>query len=401
MKFIQYGAGNVGRGFIGQLFSQSGYEVVFIDINDKVVEKLNKDRSYPVRIVSQEGKEEVIVKNVRAVNGIDIEKVSEEISDADVMATAVGVNVLPQIIKPVVKGLRRRWKKGNLKPLNIIICENLLDANKYVEKIIKKELSKEEKDIFDKTIGLVEASIGRMIPVMTAKMQEGNVLRVWVEPYCELPVDRDGFKGDIPKVKNMIPFSPFEFFIQRKLFVHNMAHAVTAYLGHISNYKFIWEAISNTNINKMVRQAMGESVKALSLKHNIPEKEIKEYADDLVYRFGNRFLGDTIERVGKDPIRKLSPNDRLVGAAKICEKYNIKPIYISIGIAAALFFNIESDPASQRIISMVENEGPEQALRKICELNEYSNIFNNVTYFYKKLKKSKDIKYLLDELYKP
>lgn len=71
-----------------------------------------------------------------------------------------------------------RWKVEDFKSLNINICENLLDANHYLEKLIKSELTEVEKVLFDKYVGLVEASIGRMVPVMTPEMQEGNILKV-------------------------------------------------------------------------------------------------------------------------------------------------------------------------------------------------------------------------------
>ncbi len=386
MKAVQYGAGNIGRGFIGQLFSQSGYEVVFIDVNQEMVIKLNEDHSYPIKVVSEKGHKEIIISNVRAVDGKNIKIVSDEIADADIMATAVGVNVLPRIAKPIAMGLKKKWAQKNMKPLNIIICENLLDANRYLEGLIKKELSKNEISLFDKTVGLVEASIGRMVPVMTPEMQKGNILRVCVEEYCELPVEKDAFKGEIPNILNMVPFSPFEFFIQRKLFIHNMGHALTAYLGHLNQYKYIWEANKNQNIKLIAERAMTESAVALSQEHDIPLNQILEHVDDLLYRFGNRYLGDTIERVGRDPIRKLGYNDRLVGAANLAIKHNTKPIYICLGIATALCFDEESDQFATRIQQMILKNGPESVLKNICAITEDAYLWEIVMKFYQLLK---------------
>ena len=41
-----YGGGNIGRGFIGMLFSMSGYEVTFIDVAEPVIEGLNREKKY-------------------------------------------------------------------------------------------------------------------------------------------------------------------------------------------------------------------------------------------------------------------------------------------------------------------------------------------------------------------
>ena len=384
-KAIQYGAGNIGRGFMGQLFFQSGYEVVFIDVNKEVVQKLNEDKSYPVKVVSEKGNREIIVENVRAVNGLDIAAISDEIASADVMATAVGVNILPKIAKPIATGLKKRWTENNMKPLNIIICENLIDANKYLAELIKNELNDNEKDLMDRLIGLVEASIGRMVPVMTLEMQEGNMLRVCVEEYCELPVDKEAFKGEIPKILNMLPFAPFEYYIQRKLFIHNLGHAITAYLGFLKGYKYIWEAINDPYIKNISFGAMRESASALSIEHGVDKEKILKHIEDLLLRFGNRQLGDTIERVGKDPLRKLSSNDRLVGAFKLCLKNGIYPGFISLGIAAAMCFNIKEDQASQKIIGMIKEGGPESVLNSVCGFKNVDVECIDICKLYKKI----------------
>ncbi len=396
-KAVMYGAGNIGRGFIGQLFSQSGYEVVFIDVNPVIIERINVDRSYPIRIVEDEKSKEIIIRDVRAVNGMDIEATASEIANADIMATAVGVNVLPKIVKPIVSGLKKRWQIGNTSPLNIIICENLLDANQYLEQLLKQELEEDEKKLFDKKIGLVEASIGRMVPIMTEEMQEGNPLRVYVEKYCELPVDKNAFKGEIPKIQNMIPFSPFDLYIQRKLFMHNMGHATAAYLGFYKDYEYIWETCKDSSIKLITFKALLESSIALSIEHNYPLKELIEHANDLIYRFGNKLLGDTVARVGRDPVRKLSKNDRLIGAAKLCIKNGINPVYISIGIAAGYAFSSENDTSAEEISKTINEFGINKAMDKYSNVRNDWPLFNQVIEFYEMLKAGKPLEYIEKE----
>ncbi len=248
MKAVMYGAGNIGRGFIGKVFSESGYEVCFVDVSMPVVDQINKDNEYTVKIVSNKFRHEQIVKNVRAVNGSDVPSVADEILCADIMATAVGVNVLPRIVKPICEGLKKRYDL-NKGPLNIIICENLIDADQYLRGLIETEMGEFYKTWLDNNLGLVEASIGRMVPVMTDEMCEGNILKVWVEPYDELPVDKDAFIGDIPKLSNLLPFSPFGFYIKRKLFIHNMGHAMCAYFGWQRGYATSDECIRDVDGN--------------------------------------------------------------------------------------------------------------------------------------------------------
>ena len=220
-KAVMYGGGNIGRGFIGALLSQSGYRVTFIDVAAPVVEHLQKNECYPIRYVFSGGHEDVLVENVTAVNGNDAEAASDAIANCDIMATAVGARILKFIVPNIVAGLRKRWAEGG-KELNIIICENLMDANKVLEGMIKEQLTADECKLFDETVGLVEASIGRMVPVQTDEMKDGEPMRVCVESYGFLPVDKEAFKGEIPEIKNMVPFAPFDFYIKRKLYIHNI-----------------------------------------------------------------------------------------------------------------------------------------------------------------------------------
>jgi len=68
MKLVQFGAGNIGRSFIGQLFSRAGYEVVFADVVPEVIRLLNERRRYRVEI-KDDPPGTIWVENVRAVDG--------------------------------------------------------------------------------------------------------------------------------------------------------------------------------------------------------------------------------------------------------------------------------------------------------------------------------------------
>jgi len=187
-------------------------------------------------------------------------------------------------------------------------------------------------------VGFVEASVGRMVPVMSDEMYEGNILRVWAEPFCVLPVDKQAFTNNLPAIKNMLPSEPFEYYIQSKLYLHNMGHAVAAYLGLKKHYTYIWQAMADDEIYNTVERAMLNCAKALSLEHGRPPDEVTDYAYNLLTRFQNRLLGDTCERVGRDVRRKLAVDDRLLGAAALCNRHNLPTGDIKQGIMAALDF---------------------------------------------------------------
>ena len=396
-KLVQYGAGNIGRGFIGELFARSGYEVVYIDVQEQVVDKLNKDRAYPVRYVSDEGYNEIVISGVRAINGMDAGAVAEEIATADVVATAVGVNVLPRIIDPIVAGLKQRLASGNHNPLNIIICENLLDADVFMRNLVAERLSNSETAILENT-GFVEASIGRMVPVMTEEMQEGNILRVCVEKYAELPVDGDAIKGEIPHVHGLIPASPFSYYIRRKLFIHNMGHALCAYLGSLYGHEFIAEAIRDPHIRIITKSAMSQAARALAKEYGIDYSLLQDHIKDLIFRFHNRALADTTERVGRDPLRKLAMTDRLAGAALYCMSHGLPMGYISVGIAAGLAYYNATDEASVKIRGMIDSSGLPAVLKSICGIEPASDISMQVAGFYSMLKAGASLEKILNNV---
>lgn len=380
MKAVMYGGGNIGRGFIGALLSNSGYEVAFVDVVDDVINTLNREHTYPIRIIKGDTHEDIDVKNVSAVDGKDPAAVAEAIASADIMATAVGVNVLKFIIPNIVEGLRLR-KQRNLPPFNIIICENLMDANKVIEGMIKEKLTEEEIIWFDENIGLVEASIGRMVPVQTEEMKDGNPLRVCVETYGYLPVDKEAFKGEIPEIKNMVPFAPFDYFIKRKLYVHNMGHATCAYLGDLLGLEYIYEAIDNDEVYIIVKGAMEESARALSKKYGVPLEDIMLHISDLLVRFTNAALRDTCDRVGREPARKLSPKDRLIGSSALAYEMGITPAYITIGAAAALFrYMNEAEDKTLTASAVIES---------VCELDKSSELAKLILEMYELIKAGK------------
>ncbi|MBO4594692.1 MAG: mannitol dehydrogenase [Clostridia bacterium] len=365
-KFIMYGAGNIGRGFIGQSFSAAGYKVGFVDINMEVIDALNKDGEYPVNVVTTNKNEEISVKNVYGIDGKDVGLVSDEIAGCDLMATAIGVNVLKFIARPIAEGIKKRAENGG-RPLNIIICENLIGADEYLRGLVLKEIP-ELTDFVNEKVGFIEASIGRMVPVMTDEKRAGKLLRVYVEPYNVLPVDKAAFKGGIPSdVPNLYPYTPFNLFIQRKLFMHNMSHALCAYLGNLRGYSYVYESVNDFDIRYCAFRALVSSALAVAKENGAEIAPLLDHADNLLYRFKNTALADTVERVGKDTKRKLGPNDRLIGALKLCEKYGIDASCICIGVAAGFLFAPETDASSTEVSAFARENGIKKALKEISD----------------------------------
>jgi mannitol-1-phosphate 5-dehydrogenase len=382
-KAVMYGAGNIGRGFIGKVFSDSGYEVCFLDIMQDMIDEFNKRGEYTVRIVSNEGDRDETVKNVCAVNSLTDEAI-DKIVNADIMATAVGVNVLPKIAPVIAKGVKARMK-ANTKPLDIILCENQLEADKLMRGWIYECLSEDEKAWADKNLGLIEASIGRMVPPLTPEMRAKDMLLICVEPYSDLPVDSTAFKGEIPDLKGLVPYTPFDFYIKRKLFLHNMGHAVVAYLGNLKGYEYIWQAVGDKEVYEAAHGAMLNSGEALIRQFGEGVRDNVEHnIKDLLFRFGNKALGDTIKRVGGDPVRKMRRNDRFVGAALYCIEQGIDPTLIVKAICAGLKFDFDTDVSAPKLQKDLKEKGIDYVLKNYMELKEDEPLYSMIKKEYEK-----------------
>ncbi len=370
-KAIMYGGGNIGRGFIAQLFCLSGWETVFVDVNTALVDDMNTRHEYPIFITGAEDYERFTVTNVRAVCGSDPDAVAEEIATADIMATAVGANILKFIAEPIARGIKRRAELGGA-PLNIIVCENLMDADKYLRSLIAEKLEGDAAalDYLAHSVGIAEATIGRMVPAAPERIKALDPLAVCVEPYCELPVDSAAFVGEIPELYAIKPFAPFDFYIRRKLFMHNMSHAVLAYLAKGKGYTYIWEAAGDYELRYKALGALLEASEALSAEYGVEMGSLIDFSYELLSRFDNKLLGDTVDRVGRDTVRKLARADRLTGTVLLCMKHGIEPKFIREGMLAALDFVADGDASSAEVAAFASKAGKRAAFVKYCGLDE-------------------------------
>lgn len=323
-KMLLFGAGKIGRSFIGQLFACGGYEVVFVDINQQVVDALNERKSYKVIIKS--AIESVInVENVRAIIASDSMAVANEIATADIVAVSIGQNGLAHAINLIAQGLLLRQKSHNHTELDIIIAENMANAANYFKSELEKILPHNYP--IDDNVGLIETSIGKMVPIMLQKDMEADILQVFAEEYNTLILDKMAFKNSIPNIKGLELKENMKAWVDRKLFIHNLGHATTAYLGYRNNPKFIYlyEVLDVAQINEAVKLTMREAANLLVKKHpnEFTKADLYSHIDDLINRFRNRALGDTVYRVGCDLKRKLSANDRMAGAIKLGIQLNM------------------------------------------------------------------------------
>lgn len=337
-KLVLFGAGKIGRSFIGQLFSRSGYEVVFIDIDQRIIDALNQEHSYRVFICDTD-QETIVVENVRGVQGKDVDKVVREIVSADILAVSIGKNGLKHIIPTLSHGLLEREKTHPGRKVDIILAENMRNADVFMCDALAEVLP--ESYPLRQRVGLVETSIGKMVP-FGVDQPDGDVLSVYAEAYNTLIVNKEAFKNPTPVIAGMEAKENMKAWVDRKLFIHNFGHAAVAYLGytHHPGLTFLWEVLEDEYIRTFVREAMQQS--ATALQHEYPgifsTGHLQEHINDLIQRFSNRSLGDTVFRVGCDLYRKLSSDDRIITPLMSAYKRGLPYDRIAKVLASALRF---------------------------------------------------------------
>lgn len=394
-----FGAGKIGRSFIGQLFGQSGYNVVFSDIDQNLVNALNRRKSYPV-VIKGKTEETILVENVRAVSGLDRDAVIKAVAEASIMAVSVGKNALEKIIPVIAEGLKRRQELTPDRPLDIIIAENMRAAAEFIRSKLAEVLPQNYP--LDKLVGLVETSIGKMVPIMTDEELKNDPLLIFAEPYNTLILDKLAFKGEIPNVKGLSPKENMQAWVDRKAFVHNLGHATAAYVGNFyhPDAKYIFEVLADKKILATTRKTMLQAAQILVSYYpdDFTLSDLEEHIDDLLSRFQNRALKDTVFRVGQDLPRKLGIDDRFAGIIQMAQKKQLKYDRIVNAMAYGFFFRKTDEhgalnPLDQRFLQTLKDKGVKKTLTTLCGFHSEKNrdLLNELEHLYSNLDEKKNL----------
>jgi mannitol-1-phosphate 5-dehydrogenase len=368
------------------LFSRGGFEVVFIDVYRPLIDELNRRGNYNVIIKSDQDLV-MNIKNVRGVCADDRDKVINELATAGIAAVSVGLNGLKTLFPLIAEALIERFKIDNDYPLDIIIAENMRNADAYFEQQIQPFLPVSYP--FARLVGLIETSIGKMVPIMQKKDVEDDMLQIFAEPYNTLILNKRGFRNPIPGIEGLAPRDNMKAWVDRKLFIHNLGHSTAAYIGYLFNpdFNFLYQALEVREIFDFARVTMLQASEILLILYpgEFTAADLTAHIDDLLARFMNKSLGDTIFRVGCDLMRKLGPEDRLAGAIKNAIRHNLPYDKILIALVCACHFRA-GDEEGKALKEDVEfcgiyNKGIESVLDHVCRFSrkDHPGVFSEAS----------------------
>ncbi|KJY84751.1 mannitol-1-phosphate 5-dehydrogenase [Vibrio neptunius] len=365
---VHFGAGNIGRGFIGKLLADAEVNVTFADVDAPLIDQLSHKQEYKVKVVGTQCQIDT-VSHVTAVNSAS-EDVIDRIVKTDLVTTAVGPNVLDIIAKTIATGIAKRFSAGNNAPLNIIACENMVRGTTHLKGEVYKHLDHSLHAKADLLVGFVDSAVDRIVP--PAEAANDDPLEVTVESFSEWIVDQQQFKGEIPDISGMEKTDNLMAFVERKLFTLNTGHCITAYLGCLKGHQTIRQAIEDPEIQADVRQAMEESGEVLIRRYGFDRQLHAAYIEKILGRFANPYLVDEVDRVGRQPIRKLGVNDRLIKPLLGTIEYGTENRILLKGIAAALKYRSSEDPQAIELQNSLIEHGVSKTLACYTGLSEDS-----------------------------
>ena len=361
MKAVIFGAGAIGCGFAGQLLHASGYTIVFVCRTAEQADYLNEHGRYRVYLVERQKRQEIWVDGVSAVHVADVNAVAEEVASASLVVTAVGANNLSAIAPLIAAGLQRRRTM-----VNVLALENLKNAGKFLRNQVSSHLPANFPLI---RFGFSGAVVSRAVTQRQGGPGTDQPLTFIGDPLERFVVDGRLLRHPYPAIRGIEIVNNYRAHELCKFYLFSTGHAVAAYLGHLKGYRYLHAAIRDPEIREATLAAMRESQKGLVTRHGREVAGDEETLHQIIARFENAALEDEITRVGRDPRRKLSSNDRLVGAARLAQSAGVQPWALALGTAAALCFSAANDPSANWIQQQLVQHGIDSFLRQVCGLN--------------------------------
>lgn len=357
MIAAHFGAGNIGRGFIGCLLFEAGYDLVFLDVNQDIVSELNSHDSYQV-IETGAGARTHQVMNFKALNSqTQFDAAAAVIAQAEVVTTSVGLNILKFLAPLIVAGLQQRTTS---KPLVIMACENAIGATEILHgEIVKLDPAASSKAIYANT------AVDRIVP----PQKSGIGLDVLVEAFSEWAIDATALGDAAPKIPGAEFVADLNPYIERKLFTVNTGHATLAYVGQEAGAETIVQSLAKPAVREVMQNVLAETSKVLILRHGFDPDSHAKYVAKTIERFGNTDLDDPVVRVGRQPARKLSRNDRIIGPAAYLAEMGIEPKALLQAVEAALIFKDDSDEDVAALHAKLRAQSAEEFVSEVMGID--------------------------------
>lgn len=368
-RILIWGAGKIGRGFIADIFQNEGYEVCLVDESQELVDLLTRQGHYTVVHASNNQIDYIDIKGYEAFHVEQEKDLQAQFNSVDLMALAVFPKDFEKVASQLQRFILNRFSSSPAREFNIILCTNLIHAGPKFEDFLYQGLDDKQKAFFKENVGVVEALVIRIAPVPPAEAIGKDPLVVWTNGFPELPVDKKGFKGQIPALKALRLVEDMRAEEIRKIYTYNMCHAVLSYLGKFFDYPLLVDCLKDPFVRAEAYGALSEVSAALQMEYGFQSADMQQWIKNVLEHTDNPTIGDTVIRSAADPLRKLAKDDRLIGPALLCLKNGIHPHHLIKGIAAAFHYFDANDAGSQETRKSIEQHGILDTVTQFCGLS--------------------------------
>jgi len=370
---VIFGAGAVGRGFIAGLLAASGLTPVFVETDVQLARRLSEIDGYIVHVTGVE-KRECHVSGYEVLTPEQDREISKALANCLFMATAVGGRNLETVARIVASGLAGASKR-RVGPLNILLCENWPDAEKVLAGALLKAGCDED------SFACVRCSVERMV------RGAENELDLIAEGGQTFYVDRRTWEGEqggvVCGIDGLTFTDNIEAIYARKLFTSNAGGAALAYFGFLSNCHFLYEALEIPEIRKNLTELLDVAKKCLIESFGLDEAGLERHLDELMNRrFPSRELADTVQRVARNPLRKLGLQERLAGLVHLLRRHALSTEPVSRVIGSALHYRDPADVESLELGRIIAQKGIGAILEDVCGFERRERCFEECLEFY-------------------
>ncbi len=373
MKAVHFGAGNIGRGFIGEILHKNGFDITFVDINETLIDALNDRESYEIEY-ADDAHQRLTVSGFSGINnGKNPEAVSQAVAEADIVTTAIGPNILPYIAELIANGIKLRRENDDARPMDIVACENMIGGTDFLNEKVSAYFDEADRVYVDQYIGFPNAAVDRIVPMQSHE----DPLFVSVEPFSEWVIDQTNVKGTQIKLDGVLYVEDLLPYIERKLFSVNTGHATTAYTGKHFGYETIDQALEDEKVLQQLKAVLAETGALLVEKWGFDQEAHAAYANKIVGRFQNSHISDAITRVARTPIRKLGYDERFIRPIREAKERGLSYDALLATVAYIFEYNDAEDEQSQELQKMLAEQPLNQVIQTVTGLED-ADLINEI-----------------------
>ncbi len=369
MKAVHFGAGNIGRGFVGLLLHNAGYELVFADVAEALIARLKDADSYVVHEVGEDPRTHE-VRGFSALNSAaEAEALTAAIASADLVTTAVGAHILKFVAPAIAAGIAARPADGAR--IAVMACENAINGTDILAAEVRKAYPGDD---LDSRAVFANTAVDRIVP----NQDPAAGLDVTVETFYEWVIETEPFGDAHPDIPGVTWVPDLEPYIERKLFTVNTGHATSAWFGHAAGIEKISEALADPAVSAKVAAVLVETASLIVDKHGVPAETQAAYVEKILKRFANPYLPDTTLRVGRAPLRKLSRNERFISPASQLAERGLGRSALLEAIGAGLRFDAADDPEAVELQELLGRLDAAEVVDKVTGLTPDHPLYADV-----------------------